>query len=358
MIGIIYNIKSELYIGLHPIHGFFKTDSIKALDSSVLWISNIKKNNLKYNHIKEELFFNIKFKNILYYYNANHLDAPEQFQIIQNFFNNIISIFKEEYRFFNFETKELNKLNNFSDILFKSKISNLVNSDSLEEIKHSFNKEVKFKELSSKEYFLSYYSKDNFIKELLDLTIPFGTYQHFPIEKYSNLRNPYKIMETMRIEQSVLFKCKVLEINDNIKEIYEEKLPEGWFTDFELINLKDKIDLEVTEVIVFQEKRRLKEIMRTLFKTKYNNFAFEIFCKNVVLSLKNNNIDTVNIWIDSFEKSFYLNKVVELKENNISVGYFSGSEIVLSISSPNDIITLENSGLIYPIKLIQYILNN
>lgn len=358
MIGIIYNIKSEFYIGLHPIHGFFKTDSIKSLDSSVLWISNFKKKDLKYTYIKEESFFNIKFKNILYYYNANHLDAPEQFQIIQNFFNNVISIFKEEYRFFNFEIKELYKINNFSDILFKSKISKLVDSDPLPDIKPSFNKEVKFKALGSKEYFLSYYSKNDFIKELLDLTIPFGKYERLPIEQYSNLKSPYKIMETMRIEQSILFKCKVLDINENIKEIYEEKYPEGWFTDFELFSLKGKIELEVTEVIVFQEKRRLKEIMRTLFKTKYNNFAFEVFCKNLVLSLKNNNIDTVNIWIESFEKSFYLNKILELKENNISVGYFSGSDIVLSISSPNDIITLENSGLIYPIKLIQYILNN
>lgn len=358
MIGIIYNIKSEFYIGLHPSHGFFKTDSINSLDSSILWISNFKKKDLKYSYIKEESFFNVKFKNILYYYNANHLDASEQFQIIQNLFNNIVSIFKEEYRFFNFEIKELYKIENFSEILFKSKINNLVNSSRLLDIKSSFNKEVKFKSLNSKEYFLSYYSKNDFIKSLFDLTIPFGSYERLTIEQYSNLKNPYKIMETMKIEQSILFKCKILDMNEDIKEIYGEKLPEGWFTDFELCRLKDKIELEVIEVIVFSEKRRLKEIMRTLFKTKYNNFAFEVFCKNLVLSLKHNNIDTLSIWIEAFEKSFFLDKIIELKENNISVGYFSGSEIVLSVSSPNDIITLENSGLIYPIKLIQYILNN
>lgn len=358
MLGIIYNIKSDAYIGHHPVEGFFKTDSLKNLDSHILWISNIKKNQITLKNIKDELFFNVKFKNILYHFNANHLDASEQFPIILNVFNNIITVFKEEYRFFNFDTQDLIKSQNFSDVLYKSKITNLVDSDNLDFVKSSFNKEIRFNQLESQEYFLGFFSRNDFIHELLDLPIPFGRFTHYPIENFSNLKNPYKMLETMRLDKSFIMKCRILNRHPIMEDFFGEKFEDKWFTDFELAKVKDYVELEALEIIIFDEKRRLKEIMRSLFKTKYNNYAFEIFCKNVVISLKENNIDTLTVWIEAFEKIFYFEKVLTLKNNNISVGYSSGAEIVLSVSKQDDIILLENNNLIYPIKLIQYILNN
>lgn len=42
MIGLIYLIKSNEYIGYHPKKGFFKTETLKYLDDDIIWLSNLK----------------------------------------------------------------------------------------------------------------------------------------------------------------------------------------------------------------------------------------------------------------------------------------------------------------------------
>lgn len=44
--------------------------------------------------------------------------------------------------------------------------------------------------------------------------------------------------------------------------------------------------------------------------------------------------------------------------DDIEIGYFAGNNIVFNIEDISKIAYLEDIGLIYPIKLISYILNN
>lgn len=358
MIGIIYIIKTNLYIGSHPKDGFFQCQSIDNLDKEVLWISNIK-DTLSYEHIKKENFFNISFKNILYYYNANHLAADEQFEFLISFYSTFISIFKEEYTFFNLKAKDFFKYNNFLQILIKSDIRKYVSSVEIPmDVKNSFKKEVMFSKFESKDYFLSFFSKADFIQSVFDLSIPFGQYERTAINPLSTIKDPLRLMETLPKEKSYLFKCSILEISEELKQFFPEKKGEVWFSDLEIMKLKQYLQLECSEIITFSERRRLREIMRTRFKTRYNNFAFEIFVKNIIFSLKQNNIDTLNLWLDSYEKIYFIDGSISLIRNGISVGYSAGSELVITSKSLSDISILEDNSLIYPVKLLQYIVNN
>jgi len=356
MMGIIYLIKSNEYIGYHPDKGFFRTETLKYLDENILWLSNMKSNQIRLRNIKNDMFFNIRIKDIIYYYNINHLPANEQFKVILGLYKSVIDIFKEEYSYFNFKIDELLSLNNFSEILFKSKLK-IIRSPSLLSVKSSFNKEVFFEKISGNKFFISHFSSADYVTALFDLQIPCGDAKIIDIEKYSNHKDPFKIIDTISREHGFMIKCKVK--NDIfVDSFFKEKTDESWFTDIELFNLRGLVELEAIQIMVFTERFRLKEVMRTRFKTRYNNFPYEVFVKNLFTSLKDNNLDTLDIWMDSFHKIFYLKKTIEIINEGIEVGYCSGNNVVISLEDISKVGYLENIGLIYPIKLISYILNN
>lgn len=357
MIGIVYAVKSNEYIGIHPEQGFFHIETLKHLDSSILWISNLKKENIKSNNIKPDNFFNSRLKDIIYYFNINSLPAEEQLSYILKVYKSILDIFKEEYSFFNLKIEELFKFDNFSEILFKSNIKN-VKSQKLTAIKKDFNKEVFFENLNSNKFFIAHFNSSDFISSLFDLQIPCGNFEIIPIEKYTNHKDPFMLLDSLSKEFGFMIKCKVKDDDVFMKTFFKEKDEYAWFTDVELLSLRGNVELEATHLMLFEERFRLKEVMRTRFKTNYSNIAFEIFVKNILISLEKNNIDTLDIWIESYQKVFYFKKIIEMMDQNIEIGYYSGNNIVMSIDSISKIESLENIGLIYPIKLISYILNN
>ena len=354
MIGILYYIKSNEYLYYHPINGFSVIENIERIDKNVIWISNFKEINLP--NIKKEDFFNIKFKEIIYFYNINHLKADKQFEVILKFFNSIIDIFKEEYSFFNMKVEHLIKLDNFSEIFFKSKIELPVNKE-LYFIKNNFNKEVEFKDIKQNKFFISYFQNYEFIKSIFDINIPCGDYEIINAEKYSKHKDPFIIMDSMQREKCFLMECA---FDDEIllNDFFPEKGNCGWFTDFELKWLKGKCKLEVKKIMIFEDKFRLKELMRTRFKTKYFNFPFEIFTINLLKSIQKNNIHAVNIWLEAYEKIFFLDKSLNLILNNIEIGYLIGNKVVIGLDDIHQIETLEDNGLMYPVKLVSYIINN
>ncbi len=357
MLGIIYLVKSNEYIGIHPEKGFFHIETLKYLDDNVLWISNLKKENIKLNNIKPDNFFNIRIKDLIYYFNINDLPAQKQLSYILKVYQSIIEIFKEEYSFFNFKISELFKYDNFSQILFKSNLKN-IKSPNLSSIKKDFSKEVFFTNLKSNKFFISHFNSSNFINGLFDLPIPCGKPEVMDIEKYTKHKDPFMLLDTLSKEHGFMIKCKVKNEDVFMNSFYKEKEGESWFTDIELLILRGNVELEATQIMFFPESFRLKEVMRTRFKTNYNNISFEVFIKNMLISLNNNKLDTLDIWLESYQKVFYLKKVIEIISNDIEVGYFSGNTVVLNIDSVSKIEYLENIGLIYPIKLISYILNN
>lgn len=357
MIGILYLIKSNEYIGLHPIQGFFSTETLKYLDDSVIWLSNMKDDQIPKKNIKNDTFFNIKIKDIVYYYNIGHLPANEQFKILIKVYLSIIEVFKEEYSYFNFKFDELLPYKNFSELLFKSNLKN-IKSPHLNSIKSFFSKEVFFEKITGNKFFISYFSSSDYVSALFDLQIPYGNPQVMEIEKYTNHKDPFKILDTISRDHGFLIKCKSNPDDVLINSFYKEKLGDGWYTDIEIYNLRGLVELEATHIMLFTEKFRLKEVMRTRFKTKYNNFSYEAFIKNLYVSLENNKIDTLDIWMESFHKVFYLKKTIELINEGIEVAYCSGNNVVINIEDISKVAYLENVGLIYPIKLISYILNN
>jgi hypothetical protein len=357
MIGLIYLVKSNEFIGYHPKKGFFQTETLKYLDDDIIWLSNFKNINETKRNIKHEGFFNTKIKDIIYYFNISHIPAEKQFAIILKTYNLVIDIFKEEYSYFNFKTSELLAINNFSELLFKSNLK-IIKSPNLNSVKHNFNKEVFFENLSGNKFFMSHFCSADFITELFDLAIPCGEATLIEIEKFTNLKDPFMILETLPRDQGCMIKCKSKEGDPLINSFYKEKIGEAWYTDNELSLIRGKVELEATKIITFTERFRLKEVMRTRFKTKYNNFSFEVFVKNLMQSLNNNQLDTLDIWMDAYHKSYYLKKIIKMMDDDIEIGYFSGNNIVFNIEDISKIAYLEDIGLIYPIKLLSYILNN
>lgn len=357
MIGIVYAVKTNEYIGIHPEQGFFHTETLKYLDPNILWISNLKKENIKTNNIKTNNFFNIKLKDIVYYYNISNLSADKQLVYVLKTYQGIIEIFKEEYSYFNFKIHELFQFDNFSEILFKSNIKN-IKSPSLNEYKTFFNKEVLFDNLNSNKFFVAHFNSSEFISSLFDLQIPCGPYEIIPIEKYTNHKDPFMLLDALSREFGFMIKCKIKSNDVFMNSFFKEKGDEAWFTDTELSALRGSVELEATQLMLFEERFRLKEVMRTRFKTNYSNLSFEVFVKNIISSLENNNIDTLNIWIESYSKIFYMKKIIDMINNDIEVGYYSANNVVMSIDSISKIAYLEDIGLIYPIKLLSYILNN
>lgn len=357
MIGLIYLIKSNEYIGYHPKKGFFKTETLKYLDDDIIWLSNLKTIDKEKINIKHDGFFNTKIKDIIYHFNIAHLTAEKQFEVIIKTYNLVIDIFKEEYSYFNFKTSELKNFDNFSELLFKSNLKT-ISSPNLNSVKHNFNKEVFFENLSGNKFFMAHFCSADFISGLFDLAIPCGDATIMEIDKFTNLKDPFMILATLSRDQGCMIKCKSKEDDSFINTFYKEKIGEAWYTDNELSFLRGKVDLEATKIITFTERFRLKEVMRTRFKTKYNNFSFEVFVKNLIQSLNDNELDTLDIWMESYYKSYYLKKIMKMITDDIEIGYFSGNNIVFNIEDISKIAYLEEIGLIYPIKLISYILNN
>ncbi len=353
MIGILYYIKSNEYLTYHPLRGFYVVENYDNLDKNIIWISNLKESS--YSYIKNEDFFNIKFKEIIYYYNLNHLEAPEQLKEISKFFNMIIDIFKEEYSFFNFKVEILKDINDFSEILFKSKF-NLPKIADISFIKSSFNKEVEISDVNKIRFFISYFQTFEFVKNIFDIYIPYGDFEIINVDNFSKHKNPFVIMDLIPKEKKFLIKCK----NDNqqiINKFFPEKSDNAWFSDIELKWLHNKCSLTATEILIFKDKIRLRELMRTRLKTQYFNFPYSVFTFNLIKSIKNNNIEIINLWIDSYEKIFYLDKINNLIENDIDVAYLNGSKIIIGVEEVSAIKTLEQNALMYPIKLISYIIN-
>lgn len=356
MIGLIYLIKSNEYIGYHPQKGFFATETLKYLDDDIIWLSNLKTVDPNNKHIKYDGFFNTKIKDIVYHFNITHLTAEKQFEIIIKTYNLVLDIFKEEYSFFNFKISELKKLDNFSELLFKSSLKT-IKSPNLTSVKHNFNKEVFIENLSGNKFFMAHFCSADFVSELFDLPIPCGEASIMEIEKFTNLKDPFMILNTLARDQGCMIKCKSKEDDSFINHFYKEKIGEAWYTDSEIAFLRGKVELEATKIIIFTERFRLKEVMRTRFKTKYNNFSFEVFVKNLIQSLNDNQLDTLDIWIEAYQKSYYLKKIVKMITDDVEIGYFSGNNVVFNIEDVSKIAYLEDIGLIYPIKLISYILN-
>lgn len=358
MIGILYYINDKEYITYHPNKGFKVLSSQNRIDKNIIWISNLK--DIKQSNIKKEDFFNIKFKEIIYFFNIDKLNAPEQFKFITKLFNSIIEIFKEEYSFLNLKTDDLKKIDNFSDILFKSKINLSLpesNKFNFNNISDNFNKEIEFKKVSSSDFFISYFDSYDFIKDLFEIKIPTGDFEIYTASEYSKNSDPFKVMNTIPKETCFFMKCEAIE-DIFIKKYFPEKGKEAWFTNLELLFLRGKCELKLNEVIIFKNSLRLKDLIRIRFKSKYLNFAFEIFILNLIKSIKKNNIDLINIWTESYEKIYFLEKTLELEGDNIEIGYFFGNKILIAIDDIKKIDVLENNNLMYPIKLVRYILNN
>lgn len=354
MIGILYKIKPNEYICYSENRGFSVIEDLSKLDDTIIWISNLKDSLQK--NIKKENFFNIRFKEIIYFYNINDIDASRQFAVIIKFFNSLVEIFKEEYSFFNLKSSDFIDIDNFTEILFKSKFNIDINN-SFEFLENNFNKEIEFKNIKKNNFFISYFQNYDFVKSLFDINIPYGDYKIIDVVSLSKNKDPFLIMETIEKDKCFMFECS-FDQQPIIKTLFPEKGDFGWFNNIELNYLKGRCKLEAKRVIIFDKKIRIKDLMRTRLKTKYLNFPFNIFSLNLIESIKINNNEILNIWIESYEKIFFMDKVLDLIMNDIEIGYLIGNKLVIGIDDVNKINILENNSLMYPIKLIRYIINN
>lgn len=357
MIGILYFINNNEYIIHHPVLGFKIISSIDNIDKNVVWISNIK--DIKYDNIKKEDFFNIKFKEIIYFFNIDKLNAPEQFKVISKLFNAVIEIFKEEYSFFNLKVDELKKIENFSEILFKSKIKYdlIKNYEILEKIDNDFNKKIELKKFFHNNFFVSYFQSYDFIKSLFEINFPTGKYEVLDAEDFSKSEDPFVVMNSINKDTCFFMQCDI-EDSKFIELFFPEKDKNSWFSSLELSLLKNKCNLKFKKIIIFESSFKLKDLIITRLKNNYFNFAFEIFSLNLIKSIKNNNNNLINLWLESYEKIYFLNKSLNLMEKDIEIVYFSGNKVLIGIDNINQIEILEKNSLMYPVKLVRYILNN
>jgi len=143
---------------------------------------------------------------------------------------------------------------------------------------------------------------------------------------------------------------KVIPAKNNTNKVIDEisafeSEHEKIITDFEIEYLLSVFDIQPSKFIFFNETHTLKELIRLPFRlSKYNSFSYDIFCKNILLSIKNNDISILNFWVSRFERLYKLDKLMIFNQNNINIAKNEAFEFKLSIEDDAEVEVKSNKN--------------
>jgi hypothetical protein len=273
-------------------------ESHGSLESDILWITNIESIPDYFpENIKNFNFFNVGLKSIIQYYNIEKSSTKIQFNKLIGFYQKLFYYFKEEYPNLSISVEKLKKLDNFFEIFERSEIKNNINIDFPWNFVDDVNLEFNTKD--NVDYnFHGYFSYSKLLEILSVIKFPTGGLEIYDVDKEKRID---KIsFSKMSDNKDFAIIGKVIPAKNNTNKVIDEisafeSEHEKIITDFEIEYLLSVFDIQPSKFIFFNETHTLKELIRLPFRlSKYNSFSYDIFCKNILLSIKNNDISILN----------------------------------------------------------------
>lgn len=311
-----------------------------AIEQDILWVTNID-NIPDYfpENIKNFNFFNVGLKSIIQYYNIESANTKVQFEKLIEFYQKLFFYFKEEYPNLSISVEKLKKLDNFSEAFERSEIKNNINIDFPWNYVEDINLELTKKE-NVDFNFNGFFSYTKMLEILSTIKFPTGGIEIYDVDKEKRIdKTSFSKMSNTK-DFAIIGKVIAAKENTNkvIGEISMfESEQEKIITDFEIEYLLSIFDIQPSKFIFFNEAHSLKELIRLPFRLKkYNSFSYDIFCKNILLSVKNNDISILNLWIGRFERLYKLDKLIIFSQNNINITKNELFEFQLSIENDSE----------------------
>jgi len=323
-------------------------ESHGSLESDILWITNIESIPDYFpENIKNFNFFNVGLKSIIQYYNIEKSSTKIQFNKLIGFYQKLFYYFKEEYPNLSISVEKLKKLDNFFEIFERSEIKNNINIDFPWNFVDDVNLEFNTKD--NVDYnFHGYFSYSKLLEILSVIKFPTGGLEIYDVDKEKRID---KIsFSKMSDNKDFAIIGKVIPAKNNTNKVIDEisafeSEHEKIITDFEIEYLLSVFDIQPSKFIFFNETHTLKELIRLPFRlSKYNSFSYDIFCKNILLSIKNNDISILNFWVSRFERLYKLDKLMIFNQNNINIAKNEAFEFKLSIEDDAEVEVKSNKN--------------
>lgn len=322
--------------------------NINLLEQDTLWITNIEKiPDFLPDNVKNYNFFNVSFKNIIQYYNIEKASTKIQFSKLIEFYQKQLSYFKEEYPNLSLNIEKIKSLNNFSEAFERSEIKTSINIDFPWNYIENLEIEIgNIKKVDSSYLMNGFFSYSKMLEIISNIKFPTGGIEIYDIDKKRIDKNSFSKISTNKDFAIVgkVVKSREYEnslINNNLLDGDEDKV----ITDFEAEYLLSLFDIVPVKFIFFNESNSLKELIRLPFRLgKYNSYSYDIFCKTIMLSIMNNNISILNLWLNRFERLYKLDKLIVFAEHDINILQANNFDFQISFERSDFINEEENKN--------------
>lgn len=298
--------------------------NINLLEQDTLWITNIDKiPDFLPDNVKNYNFFNVSFKNIIQYYNIENANTKVQFSKLIEFYQKQLAYFREEYPNLSLNIEKIKGLSNFAEAFERSEIKTAIDIDFPWNYSENLELEInKNKDEDSSFALNGFFSYSKMLEIISNIKFPTGGIEIYDIEKKRMDKNSFNKISQKKDFAIVgkVVKSKEYESDIINKNLINDDEEDKIITDFEAEYLLSLFDIIPSKFIFFNESNSLKELVRLPFRLgKYNSYSYDIFCKTIILSIMNNKISILNLWINRFERLYKLDKLILFAERDINV---------------------------------------
>lgn len=335
-----------------------KVSSYRNLDSKVVWITNIKNEEiLKNKNIKGNYFLNYDLEKLIYKIGLNNLGRIKITEELFSIFYNIILKINDKNDNINDKLISSNSLMEFNEKLFTSKNFNKINGFFKKDKKRNFVSSLK---KSKDESEICLFEKNEVIfNRILELNVPVGNWKRLNQKTISGKNADWFI----GLKQK---HCFVVEANINIKNnelnlLIPQKLYNGkcLINDIEFELISKFADIKVTNLYINDKKEKLENIftLNNKFDSGYmiGSISNDIIYNMFIEKIKKFEFLDINNWIDSFENTLLLKKCLVFSNYNIKViGYGQRTYLLTYINNEekDKIISLSKKlKLVYPVNI-------
>lgn len=361
-IGVsIFDKSKNFCVGYSLKNGFFKTKNFEnIIKSEDIWFTNLSQQEIlsyKNSNVKNKDFFTFNFDFIVNYYGYKNSSTKDKIELLFKSLNSIINYYTNG----NSKLEDKIKAKTFFHEVFNSDIDKKSIKDF--NIPPTFFWDHDYWFTNIKEVYGSisiYNNKSNYLHELNSIEVPYGNYKRESLD-FKNYDDFVLYVSKLK-KEGILYYVKVLvkRIPDIYKAIFKKNIFEDyvWITSLELdYFIKNNIFVEANDFIVFDSKRRIKELTNKEIKPiKYNTISNFLYSYNYITAVHKNNINCISNWMFSFERLYWYPIVIDFLENDLPVISYGDYQMNVSFEyeqTKKFIEICEKYNLVYPINILK-----
>lgn len=361
-IGIaIFDQHKNFCIGYSNKNGFFKTKNFENITQSAsIWFTNLTfVETLVFQSytIKSNEFFNFNFDFIVNYYGYKNASTKDKIALLYKSINNIIDYYSSK----NPKLEEIVK----DKCFFHEVFSFTINKKEIKDFNISPNffwdHDYWFTNIKENYGVVSVYNnKANYISEINNLDIPYGNFYKETITLKHD-KDVVSFISNLRKENKVFYaKIIIKNIPDIYKVIFKKNIFDNayWIPSIELeFFINNGISFECYDFLIFESKRRIKELTKKELKPiSHKNLNNFIYSSSYLNSLFKNNINAINNFIYSYERTYWYPIVIDFLENDIPVLSYGDFQTNISFEyeqTKKFLEICEKYNLVYPISILR-----